>query len=71
MYGYLSKTPKYMTGKSFKVSLKTFHCLNNAECPSDDRLHKVQRLVDSSVENLKFGTCLQKICTLLNRLFLL
>lgn len=51
---YKSDISNYMPRNRFELLLRMFHLANNDECPENDRLHKVQSLVDKM--NRKFSS---------------
>ncbi|XP_039300901.1 piggyBac transposable element-derived protein 1-like [Nilaparvata lugens] len=51
---FTSVLPKYMSRNRFELLLSNFHCANNEEAPvPNNRLHKIQSLVDMLVENFQ------------------
>jgi hypothetical protein len=50
---FTSVLPKYMSRNRFELLLSNFHCANNEEAPANNRLHKIQNLVDMIVGNFQ------------------
>lgn len=60
---YKNDISKYLPRNRFELLLRMFHLANNDECPPNDRLHKIQSLVD--MMNANFHRCMipeESIC---------